>query len=265
MARRRSKLDLSLFPFLNILFALIAVLILHIFFILQINRVEGGAMLRARIQEARGGDEQAERRLSDSLERMREQVGDLERHVQQAAAELEQRKLLLELRQRQDLIPAAGTGSAGVPIGAPVPKEWRIIPTVGGNDNLKRPILVEVQADHYVVHRFQGSAHTTERLPAIPAPPKPKAEAAAIPLQAAPELKKFLDDVNQKRRDQYLLFLIRPDGIESFDRIETYCTDNYPTPLSEKLPKKRAPADIFDYGYEPYSDQWLLIREAKKP
>src|SRR5271157_2576874 len=155
MARRTSKVELSLFPFLNILFGLIAVLIIHIFFIIQKNAVEGGAIGRARAGLERAGGEEQERLLSVQLQTMRNRMADLDRQRQRAEADLEQRQLLLELRKQQDLIPAAGRGTAGVPIGAPVPKQYRIIPITGGSaDNTKRPILVEVCADCYIVYDF---------------------------------------------------------------------------------------------------------------
>jgi hypothetical protein len=264
MARRRTRLELSLFPFLNILFGLIAVLILHIFFIIQMNGVEGSAIGRVdRLSGGQAGGEELERRLDERVRTLTDEIAKVERQRLQTEADLEQRKLLLELRRHQDLIPASGKGTAGVPIGAPVPAEWRMAPIArGGGDNLKRPILVEVGAESYVVHEFSPKTHKTMKFPVIPAVPRTKPGVPEPPLQAEPRLKAFLDGINHQRQDRYLLFLIRPEGIDPFRRISRYCRESYPTRLSEKIPKNPSPAQVFDFGYEPFSDQWLLKREA---
>jgi hypothetical protein len=261
MPRRRTKLELSLFPFLNILFSLIAVLILYIFFIVQKDAVEGSA-----IGQARGGDERLSRQISEHSRRLREQLDDVERQLRQAADVLGQRRLLLELRKSQDTEPAAGRGTSGVPIGAPVPKEWRMLPAREG-DNLKSPVLVVVGAESYVVHDFGGKSHSTTKLPAIPAPPRTKPGDPEPPRQADPKLKAFLDGFDRTRRGRsYLLFLIRPEGIGAFDQIKIYCDEHYMTPLSQVARKRKpTPSQTFDYGYEPFSDRWLLVGEAAKP
>jgi hypothetical protein len=268
MARRRTKLELSLFPFLNILFGLIAVLILHIFFIIQMSGVEGSAIGRARLGGGQDGDEELEQRLSERLRNLKEQIHKVDRQRNQAEADLEQRRLLVELRrlQEKDLIPGAGKGTAGVPIGAPAPAKWRMVPiTSGGMDNLKEPILVEVTAESYIVHDFSANPLPKTKLPAIPAPPRTKTGDREQPLQAKPQLVEFLTNIDRNKSRRYLLFLIHPEGIDSFKRIKQYCNDHYSTPFSEKLPRKPSPFQLFDIGYEPFSDHWLLVGKAAKP
>ena len=267
MARRRSKLELSLFPFLNILFGLIAVLILHIFFIMQMGNVEGSAIGRA-AQLGRWGEggEQLEQQLVDRLRSLEKRRNTAQIQRRQAEAELEQRRLLVELRKSQDLIAAAGKGTTGVPIGAPVRKEWRMIPiTSGGGDNLKKPILVEVCADGYVVHHFEGNHHRATTLNGMQAIPSTKPGDPPRAFQADAKLKVFLDGIDSSKKDRYLLFLIRPEGIESYSRISQYCVEHYPTRLSKNLRKNLSPTQFFDFGYEPFSNQWLLVGEAAKP
>jgi len=268
MARRTSKVELSLFPFLNILFGLIAVLIIHIFFIIQKNAVEGSAIGRARAGPERAGGEEQERLLSDQLQTMVNRLADLDRQRQRAEADLEQRQLLLELRKQQDLMPAAGRGTAGVPIGAPVPKQYRIIPITGGSaDNTKRPILVEVCADCYIVYDFSEKTPKKTKLPVIPNRASTKPGEDAPPLEVKPQLKEFLDKVDRAKKDQYLLFLIRPEGIASWELIRDYCIQRYNTRLSPKAKQPRRPSSsqFFDFGYETFSDQWLLLGEAAIP
>jgi hypothetical protein len=258
---------LSLFPFLNILFGLIAVLILHIFFIIQGSVTEGSAKGRAeRAGRNPEVSQELERGLYERSRTLRDQVAAAERQRRQAEAELEQRRLLLKLRQRQEKMPAAGRGTAGVPIGAPAAAEWRMIPiTKGGIDNDKSPILVEVCAEGYVVHEFRGKTHETKKLPGLPALPPTKPGGPQPSPIAEPKLREFLDSVNSRRRDQYLLFLIRPEGIESFRLIRRYCEEHFPTRLSENLPRNASPSRVFDFGYEPFSDKWLLVGKAGNP
>jgi hypothetical protein len=291
MARHHEKVELSLFPFLNILFSLIGVLILYIFVILVLGRAGGRAKVvqgkhegLAEVREIEGELEAAKNKAAN----LTASFDDKTRELQRVQREKEQLAELLELRSRQETMLAAGNETVGVPIGAPVPTEWRLIPAdKEAGDNRKRPILVEITADQYIVHDFSAKGPPQKTaFPAIgslvaeePAVPKPgapgpgarkpgrrkpgdrKPDENAGP-QPDPRLVEFLDGVNRARRDKYLLFLIRPEGIEEFFLISEYCISRYTTLFSEQTPKNAKASDLFDFGFEPFSENWLLVREA---
>jgi hypothetical protein len=289
MAHARGKIELSLFPFLNILFSLIGVLILYIFMILVMGRASGRASVQAGLERGRAAAKVEDRQLDEMKKKqadLESQVDQKNRELQRIRNEQEQLAQLLELRSRQDTMPAAGTGTVGVPIGAPVPKEWRIVRADDGSgDNRKTPVLVEVTADQYIVYDFDTKGGPPRRTlyPAIGSPesaksdvPKPRAGRPAARRQADrkpetkadpqpdPGLVTFLNGINRERRDKYLLFLIRPEGIEGFYQIGRYIVQNYPTLLSKQTEGAK-PAHFFDFGYEPFSDNWLLVRKAQEP
>jgi hypothetical protein len=283
MARERGKVELSLFPFLNILFSLIGVLILYIFVVLVLGRAGGRASIQAGLVRGRAAARDETREL-DAVSKKRMELAAAHerktRELERLESEKEQLTQLLELRTRQELMPAAGTSTVGVPIGAPVPKEWRMIPAdKGSGDNRKTPILVRISAERFTVYDFdaKGALSRTREFPAIGSPqtarpstpktrgPKRGGQAAGTgPLpEPDPRFVAFLDGLNRPPRDRYALFLIGPDGIEQFGRIKDFCDQNYPTLASKSLPKNPRPADIFDLGFEPFSNDWLLVRKAR--
>src|SRR4051812_13951175 len=128
MPRTRGKIELSLFPFLNILFSLIGVLILYIFVVLVMGRGNGRASVQAGLHDAglgpgvgggkARGKGDAGRLLKDMQEKkagLQEQLDQKTRELQQLHREEEQLAELLDLRKRQGTMPAAGTSTVGVP------------------------------------------------------------------------------------------------------------------------------------------------------
>jgi hypothetical protein len=285
MARSRGKVELSLFPFLNILFSLIGVLILYIFVILVMGRATG----RASVQEGQRRGQAAARAQDRDLEELKKRHAELEttfekktRELRDLKLEQDQLEVVLDLRRRQDLMPAAGTGTVGVPIGAPIPKEWQLVPVARKPGELvKEPVLVEVTADQYIAYDFgqdgppRKTAYPIIGSPGAPEPATPKAgprpgarkrgdpkPEPAGPGQADPRLAEFLDGIHRQRRAKYLLLLVRPEGIDGLRRIVSYIVPKYPTQLSDNV-KDLKPSERFDFGFEPFSDQWLLLRKAK--
>jgi hypothetical protein len=283
MPRERGKIELSLFPFLNILFSLIGVLILYIFVILVMGRASGRASVQAGVVRGRA----AARNETRELEAMRKKSQDLEaarqakgRRLERLESERDQLAQILELRSRQVLSTAAGTSSLGVPIGAPVRKEWRMIKAdKETGDNRKTPILVRIDFERFTVYDFDARGELTRKTeyPAIGAPrpslpngsDKRVTRSVGRSPESAPEpgpdprFIAFLDGVKNAQRDRYVLFLVGPDGIEQFRRIMAFCAARYTTLFSQRVPRNPRPAEIFDIGYEPFSSDWLLIRRAR--
>src|SRR5947209_6521511 len=101
MARPRGKVELSLFPFLNILFSLIGVLIVYIFVVLVMGRAGGRASVQAGVVRGREAVLVEDR----ELDAIRKRKADLEERFNRQNQEFrrlqneqEQLAQLLELR-----------------------------------------------------------------------------------------------------------------------------------------------------------------------
>lgn len=254
MPRQRSKIELNLFPFLSVLCGLIAVLILMIINTLQSGRADASSIRGELLKKpAEAGPSAKEER---ELERRKAQLRTELQTKQARAAELEERirqyQLTLELRKRQDLVPAAGSTTVGEPIGAPVPKRYRMMPLQEGQADVpKSPILVEVTASQYLVHAEAGGPRTPyNAIPLDPATKEPRPDRAVVA---------FLDSVNQNRRSKYLLLLVHEDGVAACDALRAYCRANFPVVGTERADQLSSPLDLFDLGVEPFSNDWVML------
>ncbi len=257
MPRPRTKIELTLFPFMSVLCGLIAVLILMIINILQSGTADAssasGAMLKQSAQ--RGPSAKEEQELERRKEQLNREIPTKQAKLQELQERLRQLKLVLELRKRQELVEAAGSTTVGEPIGAPVPKRYRMVPTRGGGDLTKTVVLVEITASKYLVHVGDGGLKEEyNAMKSNPKGPDPKPDR---------ELARFLDSVDQQRRDRYLLLLIHEDGIESYKTLRSYCEASFPVIGSKKLASNPDQA-TFDLGVEPFSNDWLMLGAAEE-
>src|SRR4051794_13217590 len=108
MARIRSKIEVTLFPFLSVLCGLIAVLILHIFVVLETGRAEarGARAVGPATAGPVGGGGARERETAERKQRLIAEVLARKRRLEQLAEEREQLERVLELRAHQDLVAA---------------------------------------------------------------------------------------------------------------------------------------------------------------
>jgi hypothetical protein len=243
MARRRVNVDLTLFPFLSVLAGLIAVLML--FMIVTVStRVLAGEDQAARARQPRreenktaepdGIDAENYDRLQVELNRLTELLVQRQSEHEALRGSVEQLKDLLEAKQAELLVPAAGGRRMGVRLGEPTPV--KVIPA-RGHVVTKKPIFIEVNASGYVVHPEQRTYRPVDRQPAQASARK---KSAAV---ADPELAKFLAGVAKKSNEVYLVFLVHPNGASAWRGIAEYVREHHQ----------------LDMGWEPFSREWLLI------
>lgn len=249
MPRPRAKIEMTLFPFLSVLCGLIAVLVLHIFVVLSSGRAE------ARGRDGAGGPRASRAIRPEEAEalkrRLTEEIVALQAQLLRLQEEIAQLRAILELRRRQDLVAAAGRSTVGEPIGAPAPMGVRFLKAAPDRGDLtKLPVQVVVTAERYAVR---------------PPPPGRPSDFPALasdrPEDADPGLLRFLDEIQERRRDQYLFLLVDAGGIEAFQRLRQLCKDRYDT-RDEDYPPGRRPDEYFDFGYEPFSARWQLSTTA---
>jgi len=242
MLARREKVDVSLFPFLSVLCTVIAVMVVLGIMILNTRVVaraeQGYKKVPGGVAKKRPGSSGA---LSIGLDSQR--CRELEEEVTRLNQLLDQRKSRLAIvtqkfKALQDLLESKKTlmeveriSGGGREAGAPDP--IAMVP-VDGQEVRLTPIFVEVKADGYAVHPSK------QHFPAIKLP---EGMVGLPQLDASPDLREFLRKVDARRQQEYLVFLIHPNGAAAFDGVRVYLRLNY-----SKL----------RMGWEPFARTWIV-------
>jgi hypothetical protein len=270
MSRRQaSGLEVSTFPFLSILFALIGVLTLFLAGIVITRAIPDDKPpppdpkeLLAEIG-AHGRDgtpsEVNEPRVAETEYRAyKEQIDALTKQLVHYTVQHERlAKLKVEaeafIQGKEDEIAMATTGGGRVVLGKPLTGKTgvQMVPDHEGTTTfLKEPIAVEVKAEGFVVH------------------PDKKTYAVADLDQAGSPMATFLTQVDRQRNGKYLLLLIRPNGVTTYEKLRKYLLKN----LNETIRKDVIPGVMWreitksriDLGVEPFSDEWLLTESQQR-
>jgi hypothetical protein len=243
MARKRTSLDVSLFPFLSVLCSVIGVLVLFIVMVLSTRVV---AIEEERFQETEeykhkplpgkpgaleeGIDEASFKELSLEVERLSQLLGERHEKKEALTQKLAALEDLLEFKKTELLVPSKAPPK---PREFDKPESMQMVPEEAFQVNL-RPIFVEITNQSYTIHPSQKS------FPAIAS-----GDASAKgPAVADPELEKFLKGINHKK--EYLVLLIHPNGVAPFFGLRFY--------LIEKHKDIRI-------GWEPFSRNWKLTND----
>jgi len=239
MARHRSELEVSMFPFLSVLCSIIGVLMLLMLTIMVTRVIEAEDVppvaepagkrtgKRDSLDNERYEQLQAQlAELSGQLSRRRTERLQLERLQQQLVALHETKK------DEFDFAPAR---RRRIDLDAPDPV--RVVPDA----NLpvpKKPIFIEVTAEGYLVQPQKTRFAAVER----------RKDGSLVHLSDA--LTEFLDGVNHNRARDYLVLLIHPNGAEAFHALRFY--------LRKQKPE-------IDFGVEPFSNAWEFIQSDPQP
>lgn len=240
--RRKSQLDASLFPFLSVLCSLIGVFTLFLILILG-SRTLGSS--------GGGGEEfdpdeippEAVRISEDEFQAYLRRIEILEgelRTRRRQRNELTARVDELEELLRAMLKKVADAGSnagkiTGVELGKPEDVEMTAVPGMAG---IKKPRFVEVNRNGFIIH----PEHTEFPREQLQDPNSPLIE--------------FIRHMDEVREAEYLLFLVRPEGVDVFDEIHVYMRKNYRN--DDGLTR-------IGIGWEPFSEAWVLLSKKSKP
>lgn len=252
MARRKAKVELTLFPFLSVLSGLIAVLMLFMIVTISTRVVDEAAASPApppppeAPQPGRPGGAQ---KTPDEASIDAERYEELQREIDRLTAALNERQqmrreMIRQLLEITDLIeakkielttaPRADGKKIGVKLGEPTPVN--VIPSGSVKVN-KKPVFIEVSATGYIVHPQKLN------LPPVTKANKNDPNSDFI---APAEVTQFLTEFSKKDRlTKYLVFLIHPNGAEVFNNIRIHILLKY--------------KDAFDVGWEPFSREWILL------
>jgi hypothetical protein len=260
--RRTAAIEPSMFPFLSVLCVVIGILMLLMIVVIS-TRVIGSEAVQSAAVSARSDRYDRERQgpsipddrhqaLSDEIQRLAE---DLIRHQEQYRelrrlhAQLE---TLIEIK-RDELSRIAGGGPSGSRTGRALglPEKVKVVPDTK-RKVLKRPLLVEVKAEGYVVHADETwDAHPATREYAV----------EELRQENSP-LRKLIERVDGVCEKRYLLLLLHPNGVASYKKLRGYLDANFRG--KRTVGKGFIVRSRIDIGVEPFSPDWLLMTEDEE-
>ncbi len=246
MARRkRNHVQVSMFPFLSVLCTVIGVLVLFIVLILSTRVVVEDEKFRATQEHQRkprpgrenvieeGIDPQTRALLEAELARIERMLDDRERERYRLQRKLANLESALEFKRTELLIPLTKKPRPK-PLTRPEPVH--MVPDDGRRIDLAH-VLVEVSSRGYTIHPSRQS---------FPAIQTQVTDDGGFEYTIDPDLNRFLRGVDQRRKREYLLFLIHPNGVSSFDALRYYLDDHHAR---------------IRRGWEPFSRNWIVTQD----
>ena len=251
MTRRRTKVEVTLFPFLSVLCTVIGVLVLFIVLILSTRVVEQDELYRRTEEHRRevsvgsrdaveqGIDAATYRELESELNRLKGVLAQRVEERDRLNRKLSGLEDLVEFKKTQQLL------STGAPRGRPFAEPEQVVVLAeegaasGPSDGLSvglKPVLIEVTSSGYTVHPERTSFPPIEKT----------SSDTGDQYLPADELKTFLRDLDKRKAKEYVVFLIHPNGVEAFANIRIYLLLNH-----EKL----------RLGWEPFSPEWIVAND----
>jgi hypothetical protein len=243
MPRRRSKTDVSMFPFLSVLCCVIGILILFIVLVLSTRVVveeEKYKEIEAHQRKQRSGkpdvlaegiDPVTYRALEGELRRLQELLEERKTKRDELRERLATLEELLQLKKDDVFVPAKVVRAPEFDKPEPV----AMVPDQGVKVDL-RPHFIEVSLQGYIVHPDK------EVYPPLQAT---SAESAGAGKKISPGLDKILQQINSRRKKEYVVFLIHPNGVEAFFELRGYLSEKY--------------AEV-QMGWEPFSREWVMAK-----
>ncbi len=246
MPRRTNRIEISLFPFLSVLCAVIGVLVLFIVLVLSTRVVVQEEYFQRREEHSRqprlgrpealeeGIDAATYETLREELERLSDQLEARQRDRDELTRTLRSLEDLIETRKTELLLPRGHLR----PQEFDRPEPVAVIPDTDFEVTL-RPNLVEVSVDGYTLHPSR------EHFPPFEAEESSGSRARTRPCR---EMAGFLREKNRRRAQEYLVLLVHPNGVEAFVDLRSYLAQEFPD---------------LNLGWEPFSRQWLLTSESE--
>lgn len=252
MPRRRAKVELTLFPFLNVLSGLIAVLILFMIIILSTRAMGTAAAASVGTSAAAAGavedgiSAEEHDRLMGELDALYPELARRQAELADAVRVEKELRRVLARKQDEFVERKDAGGRKDARLGEPDP--INMVPA-RGHEVKQTPLYIEVKADGFLVHL---------RPDAVTFPPLVSdGTGDAMKLRADPKFKAVLDRVDANRTKQYLILLIHPSGVKAFGDLGRFLRLTYPETVTidgRKIEKSR-----IDVGFEPFSRDWKYV------
>lgn len=246
MPRRTNRIEISLFPFLSVLCAVIGVLVLFIVLVLSTRVVVQEEYFQRREEHTRqprvgrpdameeGIDAATFETLQEELERLSDQLKARQRERDELTETLRGLEDLIETRKTELLLPRGHLR----PQEFDRPEPVAVVPDADYEVSL-RPNLIEVSVDGYTLH--PSRAH----FPPFEVDESSEPGAGANPCS---EMAAYLQETDRRRAREYLVLLVHPNGVEGFFALRSYLAREHPD---------------LNLGWEPFSRQWILASESE--
>lgn len=239
-----------MFPFLSVLCCVIGILILFIVLVLSTRVVveeEKYKEIEAHRREQRSGkpdvlaegiDPATYRALEDELRRLQDLLQERKTKRDELVERLAALEELLELKKNEVFVPVKIVRAPEFDKPEPV----AMVPDQGVKVDL-RPIFVEVSLQGYIVHPEKDvypplNGDSTGSNAA-------SAGATSASAKVASGLETILQRINSRRKKEYIVFLIHPNGVEAFCDLRQYLMDKY---------------EGIQMGWEPFSREWVMAQ-----
>jgi len=233
--RHADETQISTFPFLSVLCAVIGILMLFIIVIISTRAIKAGAAGvsgRESSQPANlrklGIDDGEHRALNVRIAHLREELAESRARLEHLRVMHVQLVDLIEAKEQGERAPVRRVGTR-------LRQKDKVYVVPDDDRHVEMdPIRVEVTGDGYTVYPEQDH-YPREQLG------RPDSK-----------LRQFIRSVDARRHEKYLVFLIRPNGVVAFQEIDDYVFETY---------RRR-----IRIGSEPIPLDWQLVEpEEEKP
>jgi hypothetical protein len=260
---KTGSVELNLFPFMSVLISLMGILMFFLIVIVstrvmvvhpqppplppppppQVGPVDGDSEGNLPPDTPRLPDNEYAAALRE-VQQLTVRLARRERDCEELLRECEQLREVIKMEG--DPMPQLPTGrTEGASLGAM--EKVNIVPDPRGRPVSKRPIIMETQADKFIVFP-EKTQYPVTQLPQVQSP-----------------LRKFLDRVDRERNREYLLVLVQPSGVPTYEKLRRCLLNNYSETIEKPhlLGRLLITKSRIDIGVEPFRRDWLYFPEEK--
>ncbi len=248
MKPRQNSITVNVFPFLSVLCCLIGVLILFMLLLVSTRVVDAHqtAAVAPQMEQGSGISEAEFGRLQDRLDQLAQQLDTRSQQLRELMERRSELQAMLALKRNEAQL-ASGSGLVhGVQlVDHPVCK---LVPLREPGGNRKRPRFIEVDVEGFLVQpgpkRFSSDDIPTA------------GQQIARDADPATPFQRYLHAAHQKRAEEYVIFLVRPNGVDAFNAAKNFVMVKYP-------PQDPRSLSAIDLGWEPFSEDWALLASSE--
>ena len=239
MRRKKTTLNVDMFPFLSVLCSVIGVLMLFMMMIISTRVIEAEERKPVPPPEPEGQvgvedgiDKETHRRLEEQINRKSAELADRQEEQKRLQKQLEELADLI--RDKADLLEQQNLEN-NKPFDPDKPTLKKFVPVTDPKNRVTyKPVMLEVTSEGYLLAKDKTLFPPVKR--------------SGVILTADPKLKALFENVRTERNKKYILLLIHPNGAETFQNLRRYWKRNFSS---------------VHLGWEPFSSDWKLILQQQ--
>ena len=244
---RGEAVKIDMFPFLSVLCSIIGVMVLLIVLVIssrafELTQPPAAPPTPVFLPEPErkppgpaGITDEQYTRFRAQIDQLTAELGERHRELSTLSRKIQQLEELLTAKEDETLTVDHG-GDLVIGTDLEPPTDVEFVEDEGFRVTQK-PRFIEVQADEFILH-----------------PERRTFRVAELQQEKSP-LRQFLQAVDKNRQQEYLLFLIHPNGAAAYQEIFTHLVENYGSDKEDEITR-------IGTGKEPFTPGWLLISQA---